>query len=140
MKYVFFVTRDPWASFNSIYAYTKIKGDYPSKFLTFYTNDENMELVEKMLSRYYSEINKNMKMKKMKIDSESMIYYRKIIESEIESGDVIDITGARKIMILALSGLKGVRIVYLYLKDMRFSSLPFIMRPLSVQSFEEVEV
>lgn len=140
MKYVFFVTRDPWASFNSIYAYTKIKGEYPSEFLSFYTNSKNMELVEKMLSKLYDEINKNLNMKKVKIDSESLEDYRRIIESDIESGDVVDITGARKIMILAVSGLKDVRIVYLYLKDMRFSSLPFMMRPLNIQSFEEVEV
>ena len=140
MNYVFFVTRDPWASFNSIYAYTKIRNSYPDNFLALYTDDENMSLVERMISRFYGEIGRDLEFKKRKIDSESMEDYRKVIEGEIQPGDIVDITGARKIMILAVSELKDVRIVYLYLKDMRFSSLPFMMRPLSVQSFAEVSV
>ena len=139
MKYVFFVTRDPWSSFNSIYAYTKIKGNYPSEFLVFYTDDKNMAQVERMLYRIYGEMKKEAEIRKVKIESEDLEDFKKRME-EIEPGDIVDITGARKIMILAVSSLKNVRIVYLYLRDMRFSSLPFMMRPLAVQSFEEVEV
>ena len=140
MKYVFFVTRDPWSSFNSIYAYTKIKGKYPSEFLAFYTDDKNMAQVERMLSKVYGKMKKEAEIRKVKVESENLADFKKRVAEEIEPGDIVDITGARKIMILAVSSLKNVRIVYLYLRDMRFSSLPFMMRPLAVQSFEEVEV
>jgi len=140
MKYVFFVTRDPWASFNSIYAYIKIKNVKPSKFLALYTDEKNMKSVHHMLSTLYEKIGKDFEMMKIKIDSDDIEEHRRILADHLEEGDIVDITGARKIMILALSGIKGVKIVYLYLRDMRFSSHPFMMRPMSVQSFAEVEV
>ena len=64
---------------------------------------------------------------------------RKMIGDMIEKGDIIDITGARKMMILSLMGIKNVDIVYLFLRDMRFSNTPFMMRPISIQNLMEVK-
>ncbi len=138
MKYIFFVSREIWPPFNSIYSYTKIKKEFPSEFLSFYTNERNMRKVEKMIKILYEKNGKIAKIKKIKA-MENVDLMRKVIRDMIEEKDIIDITGARKMMILSLIGIKNVNIVYLFLRDMRFSNTPFMMRPLTIQSLMEVK-
>ncbi len=138
MKYIFFVSREIWPPFNSIYSYTKIKKEFPGEFLSFYTNEGNMKKVEKMLRILYEKNGKEIKIKKIKT-IENVDSMRKMIGDMIEKGDIIDITGARKMMILSLMGIKNVDIVYLFLRDMRFSNTPFMMRPISIQNLMEVK-
>ncbi len=139
MKYIFFVSREPWASFNSLYAYVKSKGVFPSQLMALYNNEENMKKVDNMLKILYSGYGKNLELKKIKIpdDVEDM---RKIILEHVEENDIVDITGARKFSILSLLGMKNVHVIYLYLQDMQFSSLPFMMRPYNLQKLMEVDI
>jgi len=139
MKYLFFVSREIWSSFNSIYAFLKIRHEYPTEFVAIYTDESKMRIVERMLLSLYTNVGRDLKMRKIKIGDGSVDEYRRVIEDVVDEGDIVDITGARKIMILSLTGIKGIRITYLYLADMRFSSLPFMMRPLTIQNLEVVE-
>lgn len=138
MKYITFVSREVWPAFNSIYAYTKLKNTFPPRILVFYTDAGTAEKLEEKIRVLYRENGKNASIQKVKID-DSVEEMKEIIKSLVENGDTIDITGARKSMLLALMDIRNVEIVYLLLKDMRFSSYPFMMRPLSLQTFSEVE-
>ncbi len=139
MRYILFVSREPWASFNSIYAYVKSKEDFSSDLIAFYDNEENMRKVENMLRILYRAYGKELKMEKIKIP-DNVEDMKKIIEEHVKKGDTVDITGARKFSILSLLGVKNVTIVYLYLQDMQFSSLPFMMRPYNLQRLMEVNI
>ena len=92
--------------------------------------------LERMIKILYNK--KDVKIRKIRIE-EDIEDMKKMLENLIEDGDTIDITGARKSMILGLIDVRGVKIIYLLLKDMRFSSYPFMMRPLSLQMLMEVE-
>lgn len=137
MTYVCFVTRDPLITFNSLYAYARVRS-FPRKILVFYLDDKNLE---KFLSvvRYFYEI----------YDKEVEIKSRRIIDEFRDIGEelrnleevVIDITGARKSQIIAImSVLRKGRIVYLRLEDMNYAGLPTMMRPLSAQKIMEVNI
>ncbi len=140
MKYVFFVSREIWPSFNSIYAYTAIKNFFPLEFLAIYTDDKNMRKVEKMLRALYAAHEKNFEIVKIRVRGNSVLHIEQVIQEHLSTGDVIDITGARKLMILSLLHLNNVKIVYLLLRDMRFSGKPFMMRPVSLQEMMEVSI
>ncbi len=138
MKYIILVSREVWPSFNSLYAYTKLKGIYPKEILILYSDPQCAFQLEEKIGILYRENDRNLNVRKMKID-ENLEEMRRIVEDVVEEGDVIDITGARKSMLLAFLDVRKVRIVYLFLGDMRFSSLPFMMRPISLQRIMEVE-
>ncbi len=138
MKYITFVSREVWPAFNSIYAYTKLKNAFPKKILIFHTDASMAEKLEEKIKVLYKENGKSVSIQRVKID-DSVEEMKKIIKDLVENGDTIDITGARKSMLLALIDIRNVKIVYLLLKDMRFSGYPFMMRPLSLQEFSEVE-
>ena len=140
MKYVFFVSREPWASFNSIYAYLKMGDGKIGEFVALYSSEENMKRVERMLTILHKSLGRELKLKKIRISEDSVEDMGKILESVVSEGDTVDITGARKLMILSLFRLRGVRVVYLFLQDMRFASQPFMMRPLNLQRLEVVEL
>jgi len=93
--------------------------------------------LEKMIKILYQVNRKEVEIRSIRIE-ENIEDMKKILENIVEEGDVIDITGARKSMILGLMDVKGIKIIYLLLKDMRFSSYPFTMRPLSLQRLMEV--
>ncbi len=139
MQYIFFVSKEPWSSFNSIYAYVRLRGHFPKTLIAFYSDEKSMKLIEDMLSILYENYDKKYDLKKVRLPEnfEDMI---KIIESYVQKGDLVDITGARKFTILSLMHLHGINIVYLQLKDMRFSTSPFMMRPLSLQTLMEVKI
>jgi len=136
VKYITFLSREIWPSFNSIYAYTKIRGRYPKEIVIFYSTLDMALRLERMIKILYNK--KDVKIRKIRIE-EDIEDMKKMLENLIEDGDTIDITGARKSMILGLIDVRGVKIIYLLLKDMRFSSYPFMMRPLSLQMLMEVE-
>ena len=93
--------------------------------------------MEKRIKMLYKVNVKEVVVVKRKI-GEEISTLRKILLDIVEEGDVIDITGARKATILALMGVENVKITYLMLRDMRFSSYPFMMRPVSLQRLMEV--
>ncbi len=138
MKYIILVSREVWPSFNSLYAYTKLRGIYPREILILYSDPECASKLEEKIKILYRENDKNLSIRKMKIDG-NLEDMRRVAEGVVEEGDVIDITGARKSMLLAFLDVRNVHIVYLLLMDMRFSSMPFMMRPLSLQKIMEVE-
>ncbi len=140
MKYIFFVSREPWSSFNSIYAYLKTKKKHPDEFLALYSDQKNMKTVERMLKVLHNTMKITLNLKKIKIPEDRLEEMESIITKEVREEDVIDITGARKLMILSLLKISGVKVnvVYLYLKDMRFSSLPYMARPIQSQELLEV--
>ncbi|GEM_PF-2557933 len=140
MRYIFFVSREPWASFNSIYAYARLKKEKPSEMVALYSSEENMSRVCKMLQILYDNLGWELKIKKIKIGDSNIEALRKIMMNIISEGDIVDITGARKLMILSLLGIRGIRVIYLHLQDMRFSSRPFMMRPLNLQELMEVNL
>ena len=140
MRYIFFVTREPWASFNSVYAYIRTKDRIPDEYVALYSDEDSMKNVSNMLNIMYNALGKKLKIEKVRIPDASVEDLAKILENLIEEGDIVDITGARKLMILSLLGIRGIIVVYLYLQDMRFSSLPFMARPLSIQQLVEVEI
>ncbi len=139
MKYIFFATREVWPAFNSIYAYIKLKGKYPSKFVALYTDENVMRAVEKKLEVIYRTLGREFSLTKLRV-SEDYETVMSTLQDIIAEGDIVDITGARKGMILGLLGIKNVKVVYLRLDDMRFANKPFMMRPLSIQSLSEVEL
>ena len=96
-----------------------------------------MDEMEKRARMLYEVNGREVTFVKRKIGDE-ISTLRKILLDIVEEGDVIDITGARKAAILALMGVENVKIAYLMLRDMRFSSYPFMMRPLSLQRLMEV--
>ncbi len=138
MKYIIFVSREIWPAFNSIYAYTKLKGEFPSKIVLMYTEGEIARTLEKKIKVLYREHGRYLNIQKIKIDN-SIEKMNTVLKDIVEEGDILDITGARKSMLLALMDIKNVKIVYLMLRDMRFSKHPFMMRPLSLQEFSEVQ-
>ncbi len=138
VNYIFFVSREIWPAFNSIYAYAVLKKTFPENLIALYIDEENMRVVERMLHALYEENGRILNLKKVRIQGDYREAVKAVLEDVVREGDVIDITGARKIMILSLLSLHGVRVVYLLLRDMTFSGTPFMMRPLSVQSLEEV--
>ncbi len=140
MRYIFFVTREPWASFNSVYAYIRIKDRMPDEYVALYSDEESMKNVGNMLEIMYNALGKKLKMEKVRIPDASVEDLAKILGNLIAEGDIVDITGARKLMILSLLGIRGITVVYLYLQDMQFSALPFMARPLSVQRLVEVVI
>jgi len=87
-----------------------------------------------------AELGKNIPIDKIKLSTNSIEDVRKILEDVVESGDIVDITGARKMMILSLMSLSEIKVVYLLLRDMRYSGVPFMMRPLTVQEHMEVKI
>ncbi len=137
MKYITFLSRDIWPAFNSIYAYTKIKGHFPKKIVLLYSQGDMVGDIEKRIRILYQVNGKEVTLIKRKI-GEEITTLRKILLDIVEEGDVIDITGARKATILALMGVENVKITYLMLRDMSFSSYPFMMRPVSLQRLMEV--
>ena len=139
MQYLFFVSREPWASFNSIYAYVRTRGKI-DELVALYSSEENMKKVERMLTVLFRSYGNELKLRKVRIPEDGVEDMGKMLESIVHEGDVVDITGARKLMILSLLRLRGVKVVYLFLQDMRFSSLPFMMRPLNFQRLEEVDL
>ncbi len=139
MKYILFVSREMWPPLNSLYAYSKIKGVFPSQVIILYTDEDVMRKIEDRIKRLYEIHGKILNLKKRKVSYE-VSSLRKILLDIIEDGDVIDITGARKAMILSLMGIENVKVTYLFLKDMRFSNYPFMMRPLSLQKLMEVSL
>ncbi|NPA75290.1 MAG: hypothetical protein GXO25_04325 [Euryarchaeota archaeon] len=140
MKYIFFVSREIWPAFNSIYAYVTLKREFPDRFVALYTKKENMYTLESMLMSLTAELGKNIPIDKIKLSTNSIEDVRKILEDVVESGDIVDITGARKMMILSLMSLSEIKVVYLLLRDMRYSGVPFMMRPLTVQEHMEVKI
>lgn len=138
MTYVCFVTRDPLTTFNSIYAYAKLRA-FPQKILVFYTVERNLHRFISLINALYEAYNRDIEISTRKIEDEF-----KDIGEEIKKikGDIlIDITGARKSHIIAIMSTlrKGV-IVYLRLEDMSFSKIPMMMRPLSLQKIIEVAI
>ncbi len=138
MKYIIFLSKDIWPAINSFCAYIKLKKEYPENILILYSSS-NEEILEKRIKDIYRLISKNVQIRKIKID-ENVDTLKNLIESIVDEGDIIDITGARKSMILAFMHLKNLKIVYLHLKDMRFSQRKFMMRPMALQKWVEVEI
>ena len=137
VKYILFVSREIWPPFNSLYAYIKIKKEFPREVVLLYTDENIVQKIERKIKKLYQIHEKDIILRKRKINQE-ISFIRKILLDILEDGDIIDITGARKAMILALVGVENIRIVYLHLYDMRFSEYPFMMRPLSLQKLMEV--
>ncbi len=138
MKYITFVSREVWPAFNSLYAYTKLKGKFPENILIFYTDTDMGKKLRDKINVLYRENGKRADVQMVKIN-DSIEEMSKLMKELVSKGDIVDITGARKSMLLALMDIKKVLIVYLFLKDMRFSSYPFMMRPISLQIFSEVQ-
>jgi hypothetical protein len=99
-----------------------------------------MVRLESMLKCIIEEYHREIKIRKIRISSTSIESVKKTITSIAREGDIIDITGARKMMILSLMPLHGIRVTYLQLRDMRYSGAPFMMRPLGVQEHMEVRL
>ncbi len=139
MKYVIFVSKDIWPAINSFWAYIKLKRNYPKNIVILFSYLKAGELLDKKIRIIYEILNKEVSIKTLKID-ENVEGMKNVIRDVVENGDVIDITGARKSMILALMHLSNVKIVYLHLRDMRFSERAFLMRPLALQDLMEVQI
>ncbi len=137
MKYILLVSREMWPAFNSLYAYTKIKGVFPREVVILYTDENIAREIESRIRMLYEINERELVLRKRKV-SQSISIMRKVLMDILREGDVVDITGARKAMILALAGVENVKITYLFLQDMRFSEYPFMKRPLSLQKLMEV--
>jgi len=138
MIYIAFLTRDPLTTFNSIYAYSKTKG-FPKKILILYTDED---LLNKLLSplKFLFEIyGKEVSISTRRIEDD-FSDIKEVFES-IDEDFIVDITGARKSQIIALmSCLRRGKISYLKLEDMKYSHLPFMMRPMPAQKIMEVNI
>ncbi len=137
VKYLLFVSREIWPAFNSLYAYTKLKENFPREIVLLYTDEDVAKSVEIKIKKLYEVNQKELVLRKRKIGS-SISSTRKMLLDMVEDGDVVDITGARKTMILSLVGVENIKITYLFLQDMRFANYPFMKRPLSLQKLMEV--
>jgi hypothetical protein len=138
VKYITFLSREVWPPFNSLYAYTRIRGKFPGEIVILHSGGGEIERLERMIEILYRANNREAKIRKIRIGDEIGNMMEKL-KTIVEEGDIVDITGARKSMIIGLMDIRGIKIIYLLLRDMRFSSYPFPMRPLSLQSLMEVE-
>ncbi len=139
MKYIIFVSKDIWPAINSFCAYIKLKREYPKDIVILYSSLKEGESLGRKIKILYNALNKEAKIEKIKIE-ENVDSVKNAIKDIVDEGDTIDITGARKSMILALMHLSNVKIVYLRLSDMRFSESAFLMRPMALQELMEVQI
>ncbi len=139
MKYIIFISKDIWPAINSFCSYTKLKREYPKDIVILYSSLTEGESLGKKIKILYDALNKEVKIEKIKIE-ENVESVKNAIKDIVDEGDIIDITGARKSMILALMHLGNVKIVYLRLADMRFSERAFLMRPMALQKLMEVQI
>ena len=139
MKYIIFVSKDVWPAINSFCAYVKLRKRYPKNIVILYSHLKAGEILDKKIRIIYESLNKEASIESVKIE-EDVENVKAIVKNVVENGDIIDITGARKSMILALMHLTNVKVVYLHLADMRFSEHLFLMRPMSLQRLMEVDI
>jgi len=55
VKYILFVSREIWPPFNSLYAYIKIKKEFPREVVLLYTDENIAQKIERKIKKLYQQ-------------------------------------------------------------------------------------
>ena len=136
MKYVLFLTRQALASYNSLHMWVRQHNIHPDEVFVLHTDDAPVKEFERIVKMIVPSVS----VKSIKISQENLDDVIKALQKVgVYEKDVVDITGARRHMVLALMGIKC-RVVFLHLRNYKYSNDPLLLRPPDAHRLLEVSL